>query len=48
MEAAQTMYTQVSKCKNDKIRKKEFRHNCASIEKLLIQSITEKKITGSY
>jgi hypothetical protein len=47
-EAAQTMYTQVNKCKNTKIRTKEFRQNWVNIEKQLMQSITEKKITGSY
>jgi esterase/lipase len=42
-EAAQTMYTQVSKCKNDKIRMKEFRQNWVNIKKQLMQTITEKK-----
>jgi hypothetical protein len=42
-EAAQTMYTQVSKCKNDKIRMKEFRQNWVNMKKQLMQTITEKK-----
>jgi hypothetical protein len=43
-EVAQTMYTQVNKCKNDKIKK--IQENSINFEKQVMQS--KPKITGSY